>query len=41
MLRKTSERTVSGLRDLIGKLVDIFKPNKCSNYFSTCAYDPE
>ncbi len=41
MLRKASERTVSGLWDLIGKLVDIFKPDECANYFRSCGYDPE
>ena len=41
MLRKASERTVSGLWDLIGKLVDIFQPHECANYFSSCGYDPE
>jgi transposase len=41
MLRKAEERTVSGLWDLIGKLVDIFKPTECANYFSSCGYDPE
>lgn len=41
MLRKAGERTVSGPWGLIGKLVDIFQPNKCTNYFSSCGYDPE
>jgi transposase len=41
MLRKAEERTVNGLWDLIGKLVDIFQPNECANYFSSCGYDPE
>jgi transposase len=41
MLRKASERTVSGLWDLIGSLVDIFQPGECANYFSSCGYDPE
>ncbi len=41
MLRKIGERTVSGLWDLIGKLVDIFQPNECANYFTSCGYDPE
>ncbi|WP_373488611.1 IS630 family transposase [Blastomonas sp.] len=41
MLRKAGERTVSGLWQLIGKLVDIFQPNECANYFSSCGYDPE
>lgn len=41
MLRKAAERTVSGLWDLIGKLVDLFQPTECANYFSSCGYDPE
>jgi transposase len=41
MLRKIGERTVSGLWDIIGKLVDIFQPNECANYFKSCGYDPE
>ena len=41
MLRKAGERTVSGLWDLIGKLVDIFRPAECANYFSSCGYDPD
>jgi transposase len=41
MLRKAGERTVGGLWDLIGSLVDIFKPPECANYFSSCGYDPD
>ena len=41
MLRKAGERTVTGLWNLIGKLVDIFLPDECANYFSSCGYDPE
>ncbi|MGA1808597.1 hypothetical protein VH565_15895, partial [Sphingobium sp. 11R-BB] len=41
MLRKAEERTVSSLWDLIGKLVGIFQPTECANYFSSCGYDPE
>jgi len=41
MLRKAKKRTVNGLWDLIGKLVDIFKPTECANYFASCGYDPE
>jgi transposase len=41
MLRKAAERTVSGLWDLIGKLVDIFQPAECANYFTSCGYDPD
>ena len=41
MLRKVGERTVSGLWSLIGKLVDLFQPQECANYFSSCGYDPD
>ena len=41
MLRKIGERTVNGLWDLIGKLVDIFQPCEFANYFSSCGYDLE
>lgn len=41
MLRKAGERTVRGLWDLIGRLVDIFQLNECANYFSSCGYDPD
>ncbi len=41
MLRKIGERTVSGLWDPIGRLVDIFQPRECTNYFSSCGYDPD
>jgi transposase len=41
LLRKAGERTVTGLWDLIGKLVDIFQPDECANYFSSCGYDPQ
>jgi transposase len=41
MLRKAGERTVIGLWDLIGKLVDIFQPDECANYFSSCGYEPD
>jgi hypothetical protein len=40
-LRKIGELTVNGLWDLIGRLVDIFQPDECANYFSSCGYDPE
>jgi transposase len=39
MLRRASERTVSGLWSLIGRLVDLFQPQECANYFSSCGYD--
>ena len=38
MLRRAGERTVSGLWALIGRLVDLFQPQECANYFSSCGY---
>lgn len=35
MLRKADERTVSGLWDLVGRLVDIFQPDECANCFKS------
>lgn len=41
MLRKIGARTVGGLWDLIGRLVDIFQPAECANHLCSCGYDPE
>ena len=41
ILRKPGERTVSELWSLIGRLVDLFQPQECANYFSSCGYDPD
>lgn len=41
MLRKAGERTVSGFWDLFGRLVDLFEPAECANYFNSCGYDPD
>lgn len=41
MLRKAAERTVSGLWNLIGRLLDLFQPNECTNYFTSCGYEPD
>ena len=41
LLRKAAERTVNGLWDTIGKLVDCFTPQECANYFATCGYDAD
>lgn len=32
---------MSGLRSLIGQLVDLFQPQECANYFSSCGYDSD
>ena len=34
LLRKAAERTVDGLWAAIGRLVDVFTPTECTNYFA-------
>jgi transposase len=41
LLRKAAERTVDGLWSAIGRLVDIFTPQECANYFSAAGYDAD
>ena len=38
LLRAAGERTVSGLWDRIGLLLDRFHPAECRNYFRHCGY---
>ncbi|HSI42387.1 MAG TPA: IS630 family transposase, partial [Xanthobacteraceae bacterium] len=38
-LRKAAERSVSGLWDVIGRLIDLFTPAECANYFTAAGYD--
>ena len=38
LLRKAEERTVHGLWDRIGKLLDRFEPAECRNYFRHSGY---
>ncbi len=40
LLRKAAERTVTGLWDRIGKLIDVVEPQEARNFFSSCGYDP-
>ncbi|WP_318272937.1 transposase [Ochrobactrum sp. DDT2] len=40
LLRKAAERTVSDLRDRIGKIVELIDPQEAQNYFASCGYDP-
>lgn len=40
LLRKAAERTVTGLWDRIGKLVDTIQPHEAQNFFNSCGYDP-
>jgi transposase len=39
LLRKAAERTVEGLWTAIGRLVDVFTPTECANYFAAVGYD--
>ena len=39
LLRKAAERTVQGLWTTIGRLVDVFTPTECANYFAAAGYD--
>ncbi len=39
-LRKAAERTVSGLWRAIGRLIDLFTPQQCGNFFAAAGYDP-
>jgi transposase len=41
LLRKVAARTVDGLWSVIGKLVDCFTPQECSNCFAACGYQPD
>jgi transposase len=40
LLRKAAERTVAGLWDRIGQLLDAFTPEECANYFRHDGYAP-
>jgi transposase len=39
LLRAAAERTVDGLWERIGKLIDRFTPQECANYFAAAGYD--
>jgi transposase len=39
LLRKAAERTISGLWDAIGRLIDLFTPKECANYLANAGYD--
>ena len=38
LLRKAAERTMEGLWNKIGSLLDLFLPNECKNYFTAAGY---
>jgi transposase len=37
-LRKAAERTVDGLWNAIGRVIDLFTPDECRNYFVAAGY---
>jgi transposase len=39
LVRSAAERTVEGLWDSIGQLLDRFTPGECRNYLRHCGYD--
>jgi transposase len=41
LLRKAAERTIEGLWNTIGALIDTFTPSECHNYFAAAGYDAE
>ena len=36
-----AERTIEGLWRVIGRLVDLFTPDECANYFTAAGYEPD
>jgi transposase len=38
LLRKAGERTIAGLWDLLGRLLDEFPPEECRRYIAHCGY---
>ena len=38
LLRKAAERTVEGLWHAIGRIIDLFTPAECTNYFAAAGY---
>lgn len=41
MLRKAAERTVDGLWNAIGRIIDTVTAKECTNYFAAAGYDAE
>ncbi len=38
-LRKAAERTIHGLWNAIGRILDLYTPQECANYFANAGYD--
>ncbi len=41
LLRKAAERTVDGLWDAIGRLIDLITPTESANFFTAAGYQPD
>ncbi len=39
-LRAKAERSIEALWDAVGKVITLFEPAECANYFAACGYDP-
>jgi transposase len=40
-LRKAAERTIHGLWNAIGRILDLYSPQECANYFANAGYDAD
>jgi transposase len=40
-LRKAAERTIHGLWNAIGRILDLYPPEECTNYFANAGYDAD
>jgi len=40
-LRKAAERTIHGLWEAIARIIDLFSPQECANYFTNSGYDAD
>ena len=37
--RKAADRTIHGLWIAIGRIIDLYSPKECTNYFAAAGYD--
>jgi len=41
LIRAKAERTVAGLWDTVGAILECFTPDECANYFKAAGYEPD
>ena len=41
LMRAKAERTIAGLWDTVGAILECFTPDECANYFKAAGYDPD